>query len=174
MNTRWRLSKWVVALAALFAVVCGGVLFICAGGTLVGLYVYDDLRQNPARDFTQITGLQWPESAIVTLTCDDHSPPLGDGERHIVFDIDGNTMEKWLVMSPPWKLDTWQSGPIPDEISGNCSLRHDNQELLRLSGSPDTLYVAADVGPEALPWHNGRLLLLDPANNRVWLFVWNN
>lgn len=172
MNTRWRLSKWVVALSALFAVVCGGVLFVCAGGTLVGLYVYDDLRQDPARDFTRITGLRWPESAIVTLTYDDHSPPLGDGERHIVFDIGGNTIGKWLAESPPWKVDGWQLGPIPDEIAGNCL--HDNPELLRLLDSSDTMYTAASLGPEGAPWHNGRLLLLDPANNRVWLFEWDN
>jgi hypothetical protein len=166
------MPKWLLVLTAAFAVICGGVLVICAGGALIGFYIYDDLRPDPGRNFTRNTRIQWPQSAKVIFTHDDHSAPLGDGESHIVFDVSSNTLAKWLAESPPWKVDGWQAGPIPDEIAGNCV--HDNPELVRLLDSSDTLYAAASLGPEGAPWHNGRLLVLDPANSRVWLFVWDN
>jgi hypothetical protein len=172
MNTHQRMPKWVVVATAIFAVIGGGVLIICAGGAAVSFYIYEYLSPDPRRDFTRITELQWPQAATVIFTHDDHSAPLGDGESHIVFDTDSSTLATWLAQSPPWKVDGWQPGPIPDEITGNCL--HDNPELLRLVESSDTHYAAARLGPEGAPWHNGRLLLLDPAKNRVWLFVWDN
>lgn len=160
-------------LAALLAVILGG-LCIWVGVALVGYYILAGLRAGPDRDFTRITEIEWPQSATVILTHNDHSLPLGDGESHIIFDTDGNTITKWLTAPAPWEGDEWQTGPVPDEIAGNCLLRDDKAELQRLLSSPHTHYAALDAGPEALPWHNGRLLLLDPANHRVWLFVWDN
>jgi hypothetical protein len=34
--------------------------------------------------------------------------------------------------------------------------------------SKDIMFVAQDTGPQSLPWHNGRLLVVDRSKLRVW------
>jgi hypothetical protein len=165
---------WAIVLVIVLTVICGVTVFICAGGILVGFRMFSVGTPDTSREFTEATGLEYPESARAFYSYDDHTGPFGDGEGHLVLEVDKGTINKWLTESPPWDAEQWRSGPVASEIAGNCLVRHGNSELNRLMNSPDTRYVALDVGPPALSWHNGRLLLIDSATSKVWLFVWNN
>ena len=149
---------------------------------------FREVVENPGSDFTQRTGLPWPLTAEVLSVGDTHGGWLGDGEFHLVFKADRAVLEYWLAKQPPWGQPTWQTGPVPHEIGMHCSFgtKHfpapkfgdgpteylGDTEIEQVLGSNQMRFVAQDRLPDN-PWYNGQVLIIDPANNQVWLCVWD-
>jgi hypothetical protein len=78
---------------------------------------------------------------------------------------------------------------VPTEIGFHCSFGsygvapvnadgvkvgyEGGSELERILSSNQIWYVAKERCCENLRWHNGNLLVIDFANNRVWLSIWD-
>ena len=147
-------------------------------------HVLDD----PAAAFTQRTGLPWPESASIVSASDDHAG-FGEGELHIIFDVQPADFARLLNGPSPWGKSEWQRGPVPPEIGFHCHFGTSgvamtqagnkpaeysgDPKLVNLLGSHDVLYDANERCCESLRWHNGSLLVMDPATHRVWLSIWD-
>ena len=144
---------------------------------------------DPGGDFTTHTGLTFPEFAKVLSVDDTHGGFHGDGEFHLVFEIDEETLNRWLQTPPPWEAGEWQSGPVPHEIGFHCGFGTSgvgyasinngpteyigDSELKCLLSSSEIWYIAKERGSSSIAWHNGSLLILDPKSNEVWLSVWD-
>ena len=181
-----RLIVVVVLGAILAAVAVPILLFMGVMSFMLG--PYRTVVADPSREFTQFTGLEWPSAASIVSVADDHGGFIGDGEFHIVFDADRETLERWLAESPPWDQTEWKPGPVPGEIGFHCtfglggigtgtthggqSLYFGNPELVQLLSSRQIRY-AADSHCGDSCWHNGALLVIDPTNSRVWLSQWD-
>ncbi|MFH1302280.1 MAG: hypothetical protein ABIK07_14565 [Planctomycetota bacterium] len=141
---------------------------------------------DPGADFTFYTGLEWPASAVVISSGDIHLDFLGDGEFHLVFDVDQATLEHWLAEAPPWEQREWKHGPVLDEIGWHCGFgasgmsadpagggpdkKINEIELEHVLGSKQIWYVARDRAPQ---WEHGDILIVDPEHNRVWYSRWD-
>lgn len=147
------------------------------------------LVEEPSLSFTQITGLPWPTAASIVSTGDTHGRFQGDGELHIVFDIDRETLEKWLAGPSPWGQSEWKRGPVPPEIGYHCSFGSQgvamvsiddgpyqyagDPKLERVLDSTENWYAVRERGSGTIRWHNGNLLMIDMKENRVWLSAWD-
>lgn len=127
-----------------------------------------DAIPNPAAEFSEITRLELPEGAKLVVADDTHGGFHGDGELFFVYTVSREAIEEWLVEPPPWSQREWQRGPVPREISSHCldaPTEGMNRNRVR--------YVAEDSEYSGIPWHNGRLLVLDPQAGRVVLSCWD-
>lgn len=99
----------------------------------------------------------------------------GDGDYFVSFDLDAADLAKLLEKSP-WTGCPWTQGAPPEEIQRNLEslptawLQH---------GLPDwesdhLLHAAEDFkhAPQ-LPWHNGRVAIVDSKLRRVWVLEWD-
>ena len=130
--------------------------------------------KDPASEFTKYTSLPWPDSAAVVGCGDSHGGWHGDGEYYLVFDADKESLARWLSQKAPWGDAEWKDGPVPDEIAGHCFLFEGSPNPYRdsLAGSR-IRYCAQDFKLCDIPWHNGRLLAVDPTIGRVYLSWWD-
>lgn len=142
---------------------------------------------DPGQDFKLYTGFDWPESARVVTSGEVRLEFLGDGEYYLIFDVDAETITRWLKQPAPWHEVDWQEGPAAGEIprffhfgvSGMSALPQGGAtdspigeaEIERLLNSPETRYVAQQRSMNS--WNNGEILLLDPQQNRVWYSRWD-
>ncbi|MEM1069151.1 MAG: hypothetical protein AAGI63_09665 [Planctomycetota bacterium] len=173
-----RERKWIGCLIAVFGVVV--LVVVLCSGTLF----YATLPPSPQSVFERETGLNWPPNASIVSTGDDHRGLLGDGEFHVVFTVDDETVAE-LLSNP----SNWRSGPVPIEIGLNCSFGTNgvsamsidggtthytgNPELEDVLGSSEVIYTAHERCCDTIEWHNGTLLIVDPRHNKVWLAIWD-
>jgi hypothetical protein len=159
----------------------------------------DDLKidpavADPAKAFTSRTSLLWPNSGKLVAVGDSHGGFHGDGEFHVVLDVQPDEIDRLLNSNPPWG-QAWQRGPIPMEIGTHCDFGTQgvhvaqsfssldfppqapkyvgDQRLVNLFISEDVFFAANERCCPTLRWHNGSLLAVDQRNNRIWLSVWD-
>ncbi|QDT93157.1 hypothetical protein [Gimesia algae] len=164
-------------------VLCGGIWFAGCGGP-------EGLQRRAVTehgaDFTHYTGIAWPAEAQVVSAGDIWLDFEGDGEFHLVFDVDHATLEQWLAETPPWEQQKWKGGPVSKDISWRAGFGINGMSADPAGGGPDhkiseveyqsvfeskqTWYVAQDRGTE---WQHGQILILDPEHNRVWFSRWD-
>ncbi|WP_298868052.1 hypothetical protein [uncultured Gimesia sp.] len=140
---------------------------------------------DPAAEFKQSTGLNLPASASVVSANDVWLDFLGDGEFHLVFDVDHATLKQWLDEPPPWEHAEWKRGPVSEDIGWHCGFGARGMSADSTGGGPDhnisevqvelvltskqVWYVAQD---SAQQWEMGQILIIDPEHNRVWYSSW--
>ncbi len=125
-----RERKWINCLIAAF----GGailVILLCSG-TLF----YAMIPPSPQSVFERETGLDWPANATVISSGDDHGGFMGDGEFHVVLDVDDATVAKLLRMQPVSPLSNWQLGPVPTEIGFHCNFGTNGVSAVSNNGGP--------------------------------------
>lgn len=120
----------------------------------------------PEVRFTQMTGLEWPESAEIITTNDEFF--IFDWEYHIVFTADLEVLERWLSNPSPWYGHKWKAGPVPSEIPYGI-----DKVTVNLSNSENTWYVAREYCCKNQAFHSGDLLMIDLDSNIVWLKSWD-
>ena len=147
-------------------------------GDLIFVFVrpqqFRDSVEDPASEFTRYTKLKWPEGAAIVSVGDDHGGLQGDGEFHLVFDADKEILKRWLESSTSWGDPEWKDGPIPEVIADHCfiSVKHGTTYQKGLAQS-QIRYCAEDFKHSDIPWHNGRVLAIDPVAGRVYLSWWD-
>ncbi len=147
--------------------------------------IMESIDPNPDIRFTQITGLEWPETAKIITTGDTYF--LGEGEFYLVFEVDQEVLETWLSNPPPWEGNEWKSGPVPQKIGYHTTFGTSgtiiggteyigDEQLVKLLNSNSIWYVAKErccSDRDYLEFHNGNLLIIDLDSNRVWLSIWD-
>ena len=101
--------------AVLCALLCGGFLFFYAS--------IPRSLPSPQSVFESETGLTWPSNAVIVSSGDDHGGFHGDGEFHVVFDVDDATLKKLPGENPLPPLSKWTKGPVPtkhEEVCYSC------------------------------------------------------
>ena len=147
---------------------------------------------DPGADFTTATGLPWPTNAEIIALDDTHGGFHGDGEFYLVFQTDAETIQSYLDTTP--SLDVpWQQGPIPTDIGFHMTFGTEGIGTMSVNGSAaeyvgdstltelftsETVYFSAterccSEQGEALRWHNGTFVLVDPTTNTVWFSAWD-
>jgi hypothetical protein len=143
-------------------------LVACAGCGFEPRERFREAVENPEAEFTEYTGLDFPDSARILAVGDTHGGLNGDGEFYLAFEADKETIQAWLDQEPPWGQPAWLPGPVPGEIANHCmDAPRDGMDSDRIH------YIAQDFKRASIPWHNGRLLVLDPARGRVVLSWWD-
>jgi|GEM_PF-3092920 len=128
------------------------------------------INPTTADKFTQITGLEWPETAKIISVRDTYF--MTEGEYELVFEADHNVLQTWLSKPPPWELNEWQSNSSPLSL-------HEWSLRLHLDGTgaggENAWYAAKELccSGKGLEWHNGNLLVIDLSSNTVWLSIWD-
>lgn len=123
---------------------------------------------DPISEFTNATGLSLPSTSTVVNAADTHGGFHGDGELYLVFKTNLAIVEDWLTDVPPWKQKDWLAGPVPPEISSHC-LHAPTTGM----NSAEVRYIAEDFKLSSIPWHNGRLLVVNPNTGEVTLSWWD-
>jgi len=130
--------------------------------------------QDEFKYFHEYSELKLPPNAEIFLSCDDHSSFHWDGEYYIVFD----TTEKYInfyLETTPWGKN-WKRGPVPDRIASITALSDEFPEIYNSKG---VWYVAQDRDQTKESYFyngfsNGRLIVIDPKNNRVFYSHWDS
>lgn len=128
--------------------------------------------ENEADYFQQSAEVSLPKEAEIVLSCDDHSGFHQDGEYYVVFDTTTEAASMYLN-TPLWG-EEWQQGPVPEVI-------RDNLGLSKWEGaafdSDRIHYVAVNQSRQNTSlyerWWNGRLLVVDVNNRRVFYSKWD-
>ena len=123
--------------------------------------------ENQAQAFLESSGLQLPTNAQIIESCDDHSGFHWDGEYYLVFNTTSEEIEKYL-QTTPWN-NQWQKQPVPSDISSNTGLSNVFADVFE---SNDIWYVATGKDG-AIPYHNGKLMVIDTERNRVFYSQWD-
>lgn len=123
--------------------------------------------ENQAQAFLESSGLKLPTNARIIESCDDHSGFHGDGEYYMVFDTTPEEINKYL-QTTPWN-NQWQKQPVPSDISFRTGLTKIYADTFE---SNDIWYVATGKDG-AIPYHNGKLMVIDPQLNRVFYSQWD-
>jgi len=157
--------------------------------SFVGAVAYFVVPPNARMSFQRETGLDWPSGATIVSVGDTHGGFLGDGEFHVILDVDDSAINQLLKTLPKAPLSKWTPGPVPGIIGVHCRFGTDgvsvgshndepehyvgDPELVSMFGSPDVMYSAQEYCCESLPWHNGTLIVVDPTAKRIWLSIWD-
>lgn len=157
------------------------VLFAAPLVVLIGLFGFDDIPErfretvpNPGAEFTKYTGLPFPPSATIVEVGDTHGGFHGDGLFFLILDVDPAEVSAWLDQQPPWKQGSWLAGPVPEKLHRLLGVPQPvRAECVELMNSATVSYVAEDFQMSDIPWHNGRVLVLDPESGRVILLWWD-
>lgn len=123
--------------------------------------------EDEAQYFYESSGFQLPANAQIILSCDDHSGFHWDGEYYIVFDTTAEEIKKYLETSL-WGT-TWKKGSVPQQISFHTGLS-------RWEGSKfnsSSIWYLAENQNTNIPFHNGRLMVIDPEKNRILYSEWD-
>ncbi len=182
-NSTERGHGWITCLIAASACVIVLALF-CSGS-----FFYATTPRSPKIVFERETGFMWPASSKVISAGDDHGGFVGDGEFHLVLQVDDETVADLLETPPATPLSNWQIGPVPTEIGFHCSFGTQGVSAMSINGGPlhysgdpelenvlgsdAIMYSANERCCETIEWHNGILLIVDPRSNKVWLSIWD-
>jgi len=161
-NNPWRIVIFCILSVALFVY----VIPICAlvSSSIVGGYP-TDLESR----FRLCSDIDLPHSASVILFEDGERSMNGDGVFTVVFEVNHGDLRA-LLQSAPFG-GSWETGPVPAEIKQSF---FENEFKLKAPWhATNTKYVAQDRGPKHLPWHNGRLFIVEPDSRRVWFGEWD-
>lgn len=128
--------------------------------------------EDEALYFGESSGVTLPEDAQILLSCDDHSSFHWDGEYYFVFDTSPEEARAYLETSL-WN-ENWQEGPVPEVIQRRTGLSDWAEGRFN---STEVWYVAENRSPGASDfyerWWNGRAMIIDPENGRVFYTVWD-
>ncbi|HEY9641540.1 MAG TPA: hypothetical protein V6C57_13715 [Coleofasciculaceae cyanobacterium] len=123
--------------------------------------------EDEAQYFYESSGYQLPTDAQIILSCDDHSGFHWDGEYYIVFDTSNEKVKKYLETSL-WNT-TWKRGPIPQKISFHTGLsKWENSKF-----DSSSIWYLADDQNTLIPFHNGRLMVINSEKNRILYSEWD-
>ncbi|MBX3436499.1 MAG: hypothetical protein KF861_03340 [Planctomycetaceae bacterium] len=135
-------------------------------------------NQAAIRQFCELTGLPFPENAIVVSTADDHGGFNPDGEFHIVMIVSPETLAEYRKGRPFGS--TWSPGPVLEELRihpkfGAAGDREEN-EVNWLLESMNVQYCAQGrPGLDgSVHWWNGMIVLVHPSTNKVWFSKWDS
>lgn len=123
--------------------------------------------ENQAQAFYKSSGLKLPEDAQIIESCDDHGGFHGDGEYYLVFDTTPEEISKYLKTTP-WN-NQWQQQPVPSSISSRTGLT----EIAAATFESSDIWYVATGKDGAIPYHNGKLIAIDPQKNRVFYSQWD-
>lgn len=123
--------------------------------------------ENQFQTFSESSGLELPTNAQIIESCDDHSGFHWDGEYYLVFDTTSEEISKYLQITP-WN-NQWQKQPVPSEISSNTGLSNVFADVFE----SNDIWYAATGKDGAIPYHNGKLIVIDPKQNRVFYSQWD-
>ena len=123
--------------------------------------------EDEAQHFYESSEFEMPANAQIVLSCDDHNGFHWDGEYYVVFDTTAEVIEAYLESSL-WNAK-WQNGVVPEEISSNTALSNWDRSTFT---SSEVWYLAENRNT-MLPFHNGRLLVILPNENRVFYSQWD-
>lgn len=123
---------------------------------------------DPISEFTNATGLSLPSNAKVVDAADTHGGFHGDGELCLILKTNPVVIENWLSDAPPWKQKDWLVGPVPSEVASHCL-----ETPTTGMKSTEVRYFAEDFKLSSIPWHNGRLLVVNPKTGQVTLSWWD-
>ena len=175
------MNKAVIALALICLVVSG-----C--GPIVRRPSMSE--EQAKQSFAKVTGIPWHSDFAMVKHRDEHAGFVGDGEFAVVAIVPATTIASVLAVPPPWGPN-WHTGPVDGEIGFHCSFIYPDapgvsgagtgdfsyfggtEEVRSILSSTNTKWCAKQRGPESMPWHNGNLLIVEPASNRLWLSVWD-
>lgn len=169
-----------------------GRLFVIALLVIITLLVFIRVviwASSAQGRFALATGLSCPKVVSLIDTEDNHSVYNGDGEFYLIMECDPETTHRWLSSRPFWGLSQWHRGPVPAEIGFHCHFGASetmgystipdgseeyfggSAEIREVLSSPKFWYAAEDKCP-SIPYHQGRLLVVDPESGRVWYSDW--
>ena len=123
--------------------------------------------ENQAQAFYQSSGLKLPSDVQIIESCDDHGGFHGDGEYYLVFDTSEKQISEYLKATP-WNSQ-WQQQPVPREISSRTGL----EEIAADTFESSNIWYVATGKDATIPYHNGKLMVIDPQNNRVFYSQWD-
>lgn len=123
--------------------------------------------ESESQHFYESSGFHLPSNAQIILSCDDHGGFHNDGEYYLVFDTTPEAISTYLN-SPAWST-TWQNGIIPQEIGSRTALSRWNPGVF---SSLEVSYIVENRNT-ILPFHNGRLMIIDLSNSRVYYSQWD-
>ena len=172
------LKQYLLSFIKLSALCCFGLVALSVAGItgfigyqrVVGQdneaeYSLNDVRclkiENQAQAFYKSSGLKLPSDAQIIESCDDHSGFHWDGEYYIVFDTSKEEIDKYLQTNP-WD-SRWQNKPVPKDISFRTGL---TDVYANIFESSDVWYITTGES-------NGKLMVIDPNNNRVFYSQWD-
>jgi hypothetical protein len=133
------------------------------------LYYYGSNRK-----FKHYSAYSLPASAQVQAASDDHRGIQHEGFYHIIFDASPEDI-KSLLEQRTWQKCEWSSGPVNDA----SRTKH---RLGRLRGGDDfpvpwssqaIQFISQNRGHDSLPWHRGRIFVVNRKSGRVWFTDWN-
>lgn len=122
---------------------------------------------NQAQVFYNSSGLELPSNAQIIKSCDDHGGFHGDGEYYVVFNTSKEEIDKYFQTNP-WDSQ-WQKQPVPKDISSRTGLTEAYADIFE---SSDIWYIATGEDG-AIPYHNGKLMVVDLIKNRVFYSQWD-
>jgi hypothetical protein len=123
----------------------------------------DDERKH----FYESSGFRLPADAEIVLSCDDHGGFHGDGEYYLVFDVTEQDIQSYLQTSF-WNQE-WQRGAVPKEVSFHTAL----SKWANNTFNSSQIWYIAENRNTMIPFHNGRLMLIDTRINRVFYSQWD-
>lgn len=119
--------------------------------------------------FQFLSGIRLPNSATIEYLEDGDLAWNGDGVYSMTFSINDVDL-KTLLQSSPFG-GTWQPGPVPSKIR-EAYFENDFKRNASWR-TPDVFHTAQDRGPNGMPWHNGRIFMVDRNAKRVWFGEWD-
>ena len=124
---------------------------------------------NPRDKFQHLTGLDLSPSSTLNTAYDDHGGIFGDGETLLAFNTAPEIAKGIASRQPPWDQTDWKTCPVPNTIQSNCL--NASRDFMN---DENAVYAAVPKGPSRMPWHNGRLLVINVETNQIYLFCWDN
>ncbi len=133
------------------------------------------LRQARAKSemlarFQFLSDIPLPNSAMIEYLEDGERALMnGDGVYSVIFQINDADLGMLLQSSPFG--GTWDLGPVPSKIR-DAYFENDFKRNAPWQAA-HIVHTAQDRGPKGMPWHNGRIFMVDRNAKRVWFGEWD-
>lgn len=113
--------------------------------------------------FHESSEIMMPLDANIILSCDDHGGFHWEGEYYIVFSTSNENISSYLDVSL-WDL-SWSKGPVPEDIR-HTALADNFSDIFE---SSEIFYVVQGHHQ----FYNGRLMVIDPSQSKVFYSQWD-
>jgi|GEM_PF-4449205 len=164
--------KYIIRIFQILTIT-GIVLFVFVGLTcaFLGETIMYGPKRTPSEYFQRASGMLLPADAEIVYSREDHRSMNGDGYFVCIFDLNDEGINR-LLEQRIWGQD-WAVGQPLDIIRRHCcDDRFQNEPIWERD---DVHHLAQNMSPnnDILPWHNGRIFIIDSEAGRVWFGDWD-
>ena len=165
----WKLAIRIFQILVVFGIFTFGLLGLTC--VFFGELIFDGPTKTPEEYFQHNASMIFPDNGVIVHHFRQRNSFNGDGEFVCIFDLDEDGINR-LLDQRIWGQE-WVAGQPLEIVRSHFSDEQFKNDAIWQR--KDIRHLAQNRSPnnDFLPWHNGRIFIIDTQARRVWFGDWD-